>query len=270
MTYRVLVERKFCVNEHAPGGAPVVHIVGTRATIRLNRPEVHNRLEPGDVIALRDAVARIDANETVRVLIITGTGESFSSGFDLRALSEGGERRDRVDFEAMADEIEHARPVTIARLNGPVYGGATDLALACDFRIGVDSARMFVPAAKFGLQYYGHGLQRWVSRCGIGAAKSVLLTGRALQSDEMVRIGYLDEAVPHDRLDVVVEALAASIEANAPLAVQGMKRMINDIARGDYDEMLSRDLGKRCRMSDDLKEGLAALEHKRPPQFNGR
>ncbi len=87
-----------------------------------------------------------------------------------------------VDFQALADEVETARPVTIARLNGPVYGGATDLALACDFRLGVDTARMFMPAAKFGLQYYPHGLRRWVTRLGLAASKSLFLTGRTIEA----------------------------------------------------------------------------------------
>lgn len=253
----------------ANASAPIIDIGGSVATIRLNRPAVHNRLEPEDVIAIRDAIAQINDTTKVQVLVITGTGRSFSSGFDLRALERTGERAERVDFEALTDEIEQARPVTIARLNGPVYGGSTDLALACDFRVGVDTMRMFVPAAKIGLHYYGHGLRRWVSRVGVGAAKRVFLTGQAIEAEEMKRIGYLDECVPVVSLDATVATLVNALLANAPRAVEGMKRVLNDAARDEYDNELALRLQAASRTSRDLQEGFRAMAEKRPPRFTG-
>jgi len=253
----------------AEASTPIIDIAGSIATIRLNRPAAHNRLEPQDVIAIRDAIEQINASTRVQVLVITGTGRSFSSGFDLRALSSTGERAARVDFEALTDEIEQARPVTIARLNGPVYGGSTDLALACDFRIGIDTMRMFVPAAKIGLQYYGHGLRRWVSRVGLGAAKRVFLTGQTIEADEMKRIGYLDECVPAGSLDATVATLVNALLANAPRAVEGMKRVLNDAALQQYDDELALNLQSANRESRDLQEGFRAMAEKRPPRFTG-
>lgn len=253
----------------ADASPPIIELGGSVATIRLNRPAVHNRLEPEDVIALRDALEQINALPRVQVLVLTGTGRSFSSGFDLRALGSTGERAARVDFEALTDEIEQARPVTIARLNGPVYGGSTDLALACDFRVGIDTMRMFVPAAKIGLHYYGHGLRRWVSRVGLGAAKRVFLTGQTLEADEMKRIGYLDECVPPGALDATVATLVNALLANAPRAVEGMKRVLNDAARDEYDNELALRLQSASRTSRDLQEGFRAMAEKRPPRFTG-
>src|SRR6266478_9668273 len=135
---------------------PVVSVADGRAVVRLNRPREHNRLEPADLGLLRDAFGRIDADPTIRVLILTGTGKSFSSGFHIGALADrlagkGGVEEDRDIFERMVDRLEALRVPTIAALNGSVYGGAIDLALACDFRIGVDGMRLLMPAARLGV-----------------------------------------------------------------------------------------------------------------------
>ncbi|GLS98396.1 3-hydroxybutyryl-CoA dehydratase [Piscinibacter gummiphilus] len=248
--------------------APLVTIDGPVATVRLNRPAVHNRLEPADVVFLRRTLAELNDNAAVRVLVLTGTGKSFCSGFDLNALG-GGTRDPLVDFQALADEVETARPVTIARLNGPVYGGATDLALACDFRIGVDTARMFMPAAKFGLQYYPHGLRRWVTRLGLAASKSLFLTGRTIEAVEMLRIGFLDEVVPAAGLDGAVAHLVGQLGAMAPKVLEGTKRVLNDVARQQFDDAVARTLHKQSLASRDMREALAARAEGRAPVFTG-
>jgi len=236
--------------------------------VRLNRPAVHNRLETADVVFLRSTLAELNDNPAVHVLVLTGTGKSFCSGFDLNAFGSGA-RDPLVDFQALADEVETARPVTIARLNGPVYGGATDLALACDFRLGVDTARMFMPAAKFGLQYYPHGLRRWVTRLGLAASKSLFLTGRTIEAAEMQRIGFLDEVVPADRLDGAVAHLVGQLGAMAPRVLEGTKRVLNDVARQQFDEAVARTLHRQSLASRDMREALAARAEGRAPVFTG-
>ena len=248
--------------------APLVTVDGPVATVRLNRPAVHNRLEPADVVFLRRTLAELNDTPSVRVLVFTGTGKSFCSGFDLNAFG-GGARDPLVDFQALADEVETARPVTIARLNGPVYGGATDLALACDFRIGVDTARMFMPAAKFGLQYYPHGLRRWVTRLGLAASKTLFLTGRTIEAAEMQRIGFLDEVVPAGGLDGAVAHLVGQLGAMAPRVLEGTKRVLNDVARQQFDEAVARTLHKQSLASRDMREALAARAEGRAPVFTG-
>src|SRR5205085_5774319 len=133
--------------------------------------------------------------------ILTGTGKSFSSGFHIGALADrlagkGRAEEDRDGFERMVDRLEALRVPTIAALNGSVYGGATDLALACDFRIGVEGMRLAMPAARLGIVYYASGIERYVSRLGIAAAKKMFMTAQPIETAELLRIGYLDEAVP--------------------------------------------------------------------------
>src|SRR5262249_57640427 len=122
---------------------------------------------------------------------------------------------------------------TICRLNGGVYGGATDLALACDFRIGVDTAEMFMPAAQRGLHYYKSGIMRYVSRLGADNAKRLFLTAEKIDAPEMLRIGYLTAMVPANALDAEIDRLATLLADNAPVAMRGMKHTINQIARGN-------------------------------------
>ncbi|NEW86005.1 MULTISPECIES: enoyl-CoA hydratase/isomerase family protein [Rhodopseudomonas] len=252
--------------------APVLTIDGPRATIRLNRPKHLNRLQPDDLAVLLDQFARIDADAAIRVLVLTGTGRAFSAGFDLgevaeRATAELEAESPGSAFEVVVNRLEDLRVPTICRLNGGVYGGSTDLALACDFRIGVDTAEMFMPAARLGLHYYPGGIKRYVSRLGIDNAKRLFLTAQRIDAAEMLRIGYLTQMVAMDRLDREVDALATTLAGNAPNAVAGMKRAINEFARAAFDEQAADARARASMRSDEIKEGIAAFAEKRAPRF---
>jgi enoyl-CoA hydratase len=255
---------------------PIVTIAGGRATIRLNRPREHNRIEPGDLAVLRETFTRIDREPSIRVLVLTGTGKSFSSGYHIGALVErhGGKEpaspEEEVSFESVVDRLEALRVPTIAALQGSVYGGATDLALACDFRIGVEGMRMLMPAASLGIVYYPSGIERYVSRLGVAAAKRLFLTAEPIEAEEMRRIGYLDEIVPAEALDARVEALAETLAANAPLALAGLKRAINGVAAARLDRDALAEARERSAASDDHAEALKAWSEKRKPVFQGR
>lgn len=254
---------------------PVVTMADRCAIVRLNRPREHNRLEPIDLSALCETFDRVEADPSIRVLLLTGTGRSFSSGFHIGALAdrlagkEDGEG-DRDSFEQTVDRLEALRVPTIAALNGSVYGGATDLALACDFRIGVEGMRLVMPAARLGIVYYASGIRRYVSRLGVAAAKKLFLTAEPIEAGELLRIGYLDQLVTPENLLARAEALASILAANAPLAVAGLKRAINEIAAGALDIDALADVRARCAASADHAEGVRAWAEKRNPVFSGR
>lgn len=252
---------------------PILTVEGPRATIRLNRPRVHNRIEPADVLALMDHFAAVEAESEVRVLVITGTGRSFSSGYhlgDLAARPEA-EVTGEVSFEAMLERLEALRVPVIARMNGGVYGGSTDLALCCDFRVGLASMELRMPASALGLHYYPSGMVRYASRLGLNAAKRLFLLAETVPAEDLLSMGYLTDLAPDEAaLDARVEALATRLAANAPLAVQGIKRSLNEIARGRFDRDAALARAKASQASDDLREGLAAFREKRAPVFRGR
>ncbi len=250
-------------------GVPLLAIEDAVATIQLNRPSLHNRIEPEDLAELNRLLSAVQADPALRVLVLTATGKSFSSGFNIGKLNGGDGEGGDDSFEQTADRMERFPLPTICMLNGGVYGGSTDLALACDFRVGVEGMTLFMPAARLGLHYYAGGMRRYVSRLGVGAAKRLFLTGVRADTAELLRIGYLDEAVPPERLRPRVAELAAVLAANAPLAVQGMKQALNDIARGEANLALIAANQARSRRSADLVEGRAAWLEKRPPRFTG-
>lgn len=249
--------------------SPHLHVDGAVATITLRRPSVANRLNPQDLRTLQTHLDAVNAMDAVLVLRFVATGKYFCSGYDIGSL--GGEPSEgAVNFGDVMDAVENARPVTIAAINGGVYGGATDLCLACDFRIGVPHCEMFMPAARLGLHFYRGGLERYVSRLGLNAAKRLFLTADRIDAGTMLDIGFLNEIVPPEQLPLRVDTLTAQLAGMAPIALLGMKKHLNAISRGTLDATgLARDM-QRSEASNDLREGAAAWKEKRQPQFTGK
>jgi enoyl-CoA hydratase/carnithine racemase len=237
------------------------------ATLRLNRPQHLNRLHREDLLAIQAHLQRLRNEPSARVLVVTGEGRAFCAGFHLGEIDGAADPR---LFEHMVDALEALPLPSIARLNGGVYGGATDLALACDFRVGVTGMELRMPAARLGLHYYPSGLQRFVSRLGLAAAKRLFLLAETLPAEELLRIGYLDALVEPDALDAEVARIAALLSGNAPLAVRGMKQSLDEIAGGAFAPARMREREAECAASEDLREGLAAFAERRAPRFNGR
>jgi len=260
------------MSDAAKASTPVLILDGARATIRLNRPRHLNRLQPDDLETLLTLFDRLEADPAIRVLVLTGTGRAFSAGYDLNSVAERStsapaEQTAGSAFEVVANRLEDLAMPTICRLNGGVYGGATDLALACDFRIGVDTAEMFMPAARLGLHYYTSGIRRYVSRLGADNAKKLFLTAEKIDAGEMLRIGYLTACVPVESLDQEVDRLANVLAGNAPVAMRGMKRAINEFSRGRLDEAAADRRARDSMRGAEIKEGIKAFAEKRPPKF---
>lgn len=254
----------------AAGAGPVLAIDGQTALITLRRPAVANRLELSDLDALQQMLAQVDANPAVRVLRLRGEGRHFCSGFNVQQVgSDGATAGPR--FEALADALERARPVTVVSLQGGAYGGAVDLALAADFRVGGPRSELMIPAARLGLHFYRGGLERLVGRIGLPWARRLMLATDALDAATLRHAGLLDRwADSPDGVDDAAQAFALHLAALAPLALQGMKRHMNDIARGRLDTAaLARDIAV-SDASADLQEGARAWAEKRAPRFEGR
>jgi len=203
---------------------------GAKATITLNRPEHHNRIDPDDIPKIHEYLDATESDPAIKFLVITGTGKkTFSSGYTIDAILT------RMDdsFQILLGRIENLNLPTICALNGSAYGGGVDLATCCDFRIGVHGSRMFIPAAKFGLHYYPDGIRRFVQRVGHVAAKKIFMLSKTMDANEMLRVGFLTELVSHDDLDKTVEDYQKSIlECDSSVSVS-MKKNINVFASGD-------------------------------------
>jgi enoyl-CoA hydratase/carnithine racemase len=126
---------------------------------------------------------------------------------------------------------------------------------------------MFMPAARLGLHYYKSGIKRYVSRLGVDNAKRLFLTAERIGAPEMLRIGYLTAMVPAEAFDEEVGRLAAVLAGNAPVAMRGMKRAINEFARGGLDEAAADRRHRDSMRSAEIKEGIRAFAQKRPPKF---
>lgn len=261
------------MNAAAPSpGLPSLTLHDGLATLTLNRPEHHNRLHVEDLLALQQHFVALQADPEVRLLVLTGSGRSFCSGFHLGDLDGSPQAATAGPqlFEQTVDALEALELPTVCRLNGSVYGGATDLALACDFRVGVSTMELRMPAARLGLHYYPSGLRRYVTRLGLSTAKRLFLLAETVPAAELLALGYLDRVAAPGQLDAEVRRLTQALAAGAPLALRGMKSSLNEIARGEFHLSTLRERERRCADSDDLREGKAAFADKRAARFHGR
>ena len=235
---------------------PSLHIEGARATISLRRPREHNRIDPSDLAVLLDHFGQTHSDRAVRVLVLTGTGhKTFSSGYTIAAIREHLDDR----LEKVLDTLESLPLPVVCALNGSVYGGAVDLALCCDFRIGVKGSRMLMPAAKLGLHYYPGGIRRYVTRLGLSSAKKLFLTAQAIEADEMLRIGFLTELVTADELEPAVTRYVDALIECEPGVVASMKLHLNHTADGNIDLASQRTAYLQSLRSNELAQRLQAL-----------
>lgn len=248
--------------------APLLSIAGARATLRFNRPREHNRIDPSDLPVLAAQLQQVAHSSAVDVLVITGTGDkTFSSGYTLEALVNLQAEPHGVTWDGLMDQIEDLPVPTIAAMNGSIYGGATDIALACDFRVGVTGSRFVMPATKIGLHYYPGAMRRYVERLGLPAAKRLFLLGRPTPCEQMQQLGFFDALVAPNELHHEVDAMVQTLIDSPREVVRSMKRHLNLIARGQMDAPAIHAAYVASQRSDNLREGLAALREKRAPKF---
>jgi enoyl-CoA hydratase/carnithine racemase len=234
---------------------PELIIKDSVATITLRRPSQHNRIAPNDCLIISSHLKLI-TDSNVRVVVITGSGlKTFSSGYTLDAIKDELDSR----FENMLDQIEQFPLPIICALNGSVYGGATDLALCCDFRIGVTGSRMLMPASKIGLHYYPGGIRRYIGLLGLGASKKLFLTALPIADTEMLRIGFLQELVTPDALPFKVEEYIESILTCAPDVLVSLKADLHATAYGFANPFLLRKNYEDSVKSEELANRLQKL-----------
>jgi len=252
---------------------PLLHINEGVATITLNRPAQRNRLENGDLQTLLQHVTQINADRRLRVVVLTANTQGqpkpvFCAGYDIGGFAEPGHGASA--FEKIPEALAQLRPISICALNGSVYGGATDMVLACDLRLGLKDLVWRMPAAALGLHYYPSGLLRYVKQFGVAAAKRAFLTAKVFSGVELQNLGVLEVLDDTDSLQKGVNQLVSDVLSMAPLAVQATKKSINDIATGLYNPSVLHEREMESTRTEDFAEGLNAFSERRQPVFKGQ
>jgi enoyl-CoA hydratase/carnithine racemase len=242
---------------------------GPVARIVLQRPDRHNALEAQDVRRFREQLAAVDAHDSVRALVVTGAGsQTFCSGASLDQI-ESGEMSGGV-FETLTQDLASIRVPTVCALNGSAFGGGVELALCCDFRIGVQGSRISVPASRLGICYPVSGLRRYLEVLGPQVTRRIMLAGEELGADELLAVGFLDRLVPAEALEAATTELVSRLASSAPMAVRSMKRILGGLMSGNLNAQEADGLVNRCEGSQELQEGLSARREGRTPSFDGR
>jgi enoyl-CoA hydratase len=248
------------------------------AVLRLNRPENLNSWHQPMRDELKAAIADLVADESLRVLVITGTGRAFSAGEDVRGmkhltdLGTRGFRRVVRDLHNVFDEIEAMEVPVIAAINGTAAGGGIELALSCDFRFAASTAKVGFPENNVGLIPGSGGCSRLVRLVGLSRAKRLVMTGEMVPADQALAVGLVDEVVEPEALMPVVMAFAKKLAAKAPQALGMAKVVLNNCAKVDPDTARNLErLGQSIlKTTEDHAEGARAFVEKRPARFTGR
>jgi len=284
----------------------IYHVDGYIATITLNRPEKLNALTPVMADEIRDAVFRAADDDTVRVIILTGSGKGFCAGADMAGLKDAGDRgtsflkgiedpeeavtrltsikteeqreesnrfNARSDFRKRYSYFPSIPKPVIAAINGPAFGIGLIIALYCDLRFASESARLAIPLAKRGLAAE-HGIS-WLlpHTIGLSNAFDLLFSARTVDAQEAFRLGLVNRTFPEDALMASVHAYAVELATLvSPRSLRIMKKQIWEAQFQTLAEAVA--LADQEMIvsveSEDFKEGVLHFLEKRPPSFSGK
>ncbi|SFG62865.1 enoyl-CoA hydratase-related protein [Pontibacter chinhatensis] len=245
------------------------------ATITLNRPDVFNAFNDQQSYDLQDALKQVARDESVRVVVLTGAGKAFCSGQDLKAIASASKRDLSESLEKRYNPIIRAmrnlpKPI-ICRLNGVAAGAGCSLALASDLIVASTAASMIEVFVNVGL-VLDSGSSFFLPRV-VGSLKAFELStlGTKVTAEEALRLGMVNKVVAPEELDAAVAELATRYAAGPTKAIGMMKKMLNKSFNSTLEEMLEYEAycQKIAGNSEDYKEGVAAFNEKRKPQFKG-
>ena len=253
------------------------------ATLTLNRPERLNAISEEMFPELLSAIADVDDDDEMRVLVLTGAGRGFCSGRDAGGRAQGErERAPRGPEEGrqgilkgptwIMAGLQKMETPTIAMVNGIAAGVGCDLAFSCDMRVGSENARFVNAYVRMGMSPGAGGCWLYPRVMGLGKALQYLFTGDFIEAKEAEKLGVLNELVPAEKLEEVTIALAGKIAKGPPIAMKLMKFLTYTGLEMDFEAALR--YAAACEVitlgSEDVREGAKAFGERRPPKFQGK
>jgi enoyl-CoA hydratase len=243
------------------------------ATVTLDRPKVLNALSPALIAEVGQALRELDADESIRAVVITGGPKVFAAGADIGDMAErsAAEQLNRDQTGAWSPISGFKKPL-IAAVNGYCLGGGCELALMCDLIIAGDSARFGQPEINLGIIPGAGGTQRWPRTAGKYAAMEVMLTGGMVSARRAYEIGMVNKVVPAEMSVAVAQRMARQLAEKPPVAV----RLAKESVQKAFETSLAEGLAAERRSfyflfsTDDQKEGMRAFLEKRKGVFKGR
>ena len=246
------------------------------ATVELNDPP-HNRLGMALIDALEQAIEEIDEDETIRAVVLRGSGgANFSVGADIREFgAAAGERGVKHFIDQRLRVIRRIETMTkpvVCAIRGACLGGGLEIALGCHFRIAARGAKIGLPEVELGVVPAWGGTQRLTHAVGRARALEIVLLAKKLTADEAFDAGLLTAVCEPDELDAQASALATELAKKAPLAVEGILDAVIQGGPKPLEEGLAHEYAalERAITSEDLQEGVLAFFQKRPPNFKGK
>lgn len=243
------------------------------ALIQLNRPKELNALNTQLMQELRDALQRLDRDEKIRVIIITGNDQAFAAGADIKQMAD----KSAIDMLLIDqfstwDQIRKTKKPIIAAVSGFALGGGCELAMTCDMIIASESAKLGQPEIKIGVMPGAGGTQRLTKAIGKVKAMELILTGRFLSAEEALKYGLINKVVPVEMYLREAVQLGKEISQMSPLATQLAKEAVNRSFETHLDEGLhfERKNFYLAFATEDQKEGMKAFIEKRRPEYKGK
>jgi methylglutaconyl-CoA hydratase len=245
--------------------------------LTLSRPAIHNAFDDRQIAELTAAFGDLAGDDTVRAIVLTGAGKSFSAGADLnwmRRTTTYGEAENLRDANALAALMkalyELPQP-TVARVNGAALGGGTGLVACCDIVVAGEDALFGTTEVRLGIMPAVIG-PYVIAAIGARQARRLMLTGERITAQDAARIGLVHEVVAADQLDAAVERIVGDLLKGGPRASAAAKRLVHDLAGRPIDQELIDETARRIaalRATPEAREGLSAFLEKRRPGWIG-
>jgi methylglutaconyl-CoA hydratase len=245
--------------------------------LTLNRPAIHNAFDDRQIAVLTAAFEDLAADNTVRAVVLTGAGRSFSAGADLNWMrrtttySDAENLRDATALAALMKALYELPQPTVARVNGAALGGGTGLVACCDVVIAGEDALFGTTEVRLGIMPAVIG-PYVIAAIGPRQARRLMLTGERITAEHAARIGLVHEVARADQLDAAVERVVSHLLKGGPRAIAAAKRLVHDLVARPIDRDLVDETARRIaalRATPEAREGLSAFLEKRKPDWIG-